>query len=134
MWKKWWGSWSNGTQDQTWMDNTTAPVTSTGLTYQQLQKSYAQVMQDQYAIQQSQQMNKSYTGKRTYPYCIDEDAILIDWARKRGDDFAAELYSKSFRAWSTTFPWSTNQGGPAQSLADAINQQSPFLKYLKGTR
>lgn len=141
MWKKWWDNLGNSwggdggnNYDQTANPGqyTSITTTGTGVTYNEILQAHQQMMQQQQLQKQYQYQYQTVSlGERArqYPFAIDEEFILIEWARKRGDEFAHELMYKREFAWSTALPGSPYSLG---SLGGMINQQAPFLKYLKG--
>ncbi len=151
MWKKYWTQ-----SGDSWVEDDDSTSTSSSSNYTvtatQAMQQYQQIQQ-QYQWMQTQGIGQTYgnpvgitstsnpwimSPKPVYPYAIDEEFILIEWARKRGDRYAEEL-AQRIAMWDSIKMMKQIQdtGGPYLDSYDSYStnqlKQWTYKYYYGGT-
>ncbi len=143
MWKKYWTQ-----SGDSWVEDDDSTSTSSSSNYTvtatQAMQQYQQIQQ-QYQWMQTQGIGQTPVGitstsnpwimspKPVYPYAIDEEFILIEWARKRGDRYAEEL-AQRIAMWDSIKMMKQIQdtGGPYLDSYSSDQLKQWTYKYYSG--
>lgn len=108
MWKKFW---TNSGDSYTVQDTTNAILKNDTSQYQWVQVNGVPSSGTPYMTTSTTTWPMVGAMKPVYPYAIDEEYILIDWARKRGESFASEMANR-IAMWQQIEMMKSLQSGP----------------------